>query len=79
MTAQRVAVTAAGGGIGLSIAKAFAVQGADVHICDIDASAIAAAGAQGLRASQVDVSDPDAVDCWIDEVLAIADEFSAGE
>jgi NAD(P)-dependent dehydrogenase (short-subunit alcohol dehydrogenase family) len=71
MNVQRVAITAAGGGIGLSIAKAFAAQGADVHICDIDATAIAAAGAQGLRASQVDVSDPAAVDGWIDKVLAI--------
>jgi NAD(P)-dependent dehydrogenase (short-subunit alcohol dehydrogenase family) len=73
MTAQRVAITAAGGGIGLSVAKAFTAQGADVHICDIDASAIASASAEGLRASQVDVSDPDAVDRWIDEVLAIGD------
>jgi NAD(P)-dependent dehydrogenase (short-subunit alcohol dehydrogenase family) len=73
MTAQRVAITAAGGGIGLSVAKAFTAQGADVHICDIDASAIASGSAEGLRASQVDVSDPDAVDRWIDEVLAIGD------
>jgi NAD(P)-dependent dehydrogenase (short-subunit alcohol dehydrogenase family) len=71
MTAQRVAITAAGGGIGLSIAKAFAAQGADVHVCDVDAAAIAGAAALGLRASQVDVSDPNAVDRWIDEVLAI--------
>ncbi|MDX6496694.1 MAG: hypothetical protein QOE17_2680 [Gaiellales bacterium] len=71
MTAQRVAITAAGGGIGFSIAKAFAAQGADVHICDVDATAVAAAGKHGLRASQVDVSDPGAVDRWIDEVLAI--------
>jgi NAD(P)-dependent dehydrogenase (short-subunit alcohol dehydrogenase family) len=71
MTAQRVAITAAGGGIGLSIARAFAAQGADVHVCDIDGAAIEAAGAQGLRASQVDVSEAGAVDGWIDEVLAI--------
>jgi NAD(P)-dependent dehydrogenase (short-subunit alcohol dehydrogenase family) len=71
MNVQRVAITAAGGGIGLSIAKAFAAQGADVHVCDIDATAIDAAGAQGLRASQVDVSDSAAVDGWIDDVLAI--------
>ena len=71
MTAQRVAVTAAAGGIGLSIARAFAARGADVHVCDIDAAAIEAAGAQGLCASQVDVSDAGAVDRWIDEVLAI--------
>ncbi len=71
MTAQRVAITAAGGGIGLSIARAFAAQGADVHVCDIDAAAIEAAGAQGLRASQVDVSEAGAVNRWIDDVLAI--------
>jgi NAD(P)-dependent dehydrogenase (short-subunit alcohol dehydrogenase family) len=71
MTAQRVAITAAGGGIGLSIAKAFAAQGADVHTCDIDAAAPAAAEGHGFRTSQVDVADPGAVDRWIDEVLAI--------
>jgi NAD(P)-dependent dehydrogenase (short-subunit alcohol dehydrogenase family) len=72
MTAQRVAITAAGGGIGFAIAQAFAAQGADVHICDIDATAIAAADAQGLRASHVDVSDPEAVDRWIEDVLAMS-------
>jgi NAD(P)-dependent dehydrogenase (short-subunit alcohol dehydrogenase family) len=71
MTAQRVAITAAGAGIGLSIAKAFAAQGAAVHICDVDAAAIADAAAQGLRASHVDVSDAGAVDRWIDGVLAV--------
>jgi NAD(P)-dependent dehydrogenase (short-subunit alcohol dehydrogenase family) len=73
MTAQRVAITAAGAGIGLSIAKAFAAEGATVHICDIDAGAIADAAAQGLSASHVDVSDAEAVDRWIDDVLAIGD------
>jgi NAD(P)-dependent dehydrogenase (short-subunit alcohol dehydrogenase family) len=71
MTAQRVAITAAGAGIGLSIAEAFAAQGAAVHICDVDAAAIADATAQGLHASHVDVSDAGAVDRWIDRVLAV--------
>jgi NAD(P)-dependent dehydrogenase (short-subunit alcohol dehydrogenase family) len=65
----RVAITAAAGGIGLAIARAFAAQGDDVHICDLDAEAVAAAGAEGLSASAVDVADLAALDCWVDGVL----------
>lgn len=72
MAVQRVAITAAAGGIGLAIAEAFLAQGADVHVCDNDAASIASATARGLRASEVDVSDGDQLDRWIDEVLAIA-------
>jgi NAD(P)-dependent dehydrogenase (short-subunit alcohol dehydrogenase family) len=67
--ALRVAITAAGSGIGLGIARAFAAQGDDVHLCDLDAGAVAAASAQGLGASEVDVGDVAAVDRWIDGVL----------
>jgi NAD(P)-dependent dehydrogenase (short-subunit alcohol dehydrogenase family) len=70
MTAQRVAITAAAGGIGLAIAEAFSVQGAEVHVCDIDAAAVVSASGRGLLATQVDVSDGGALDGWIDGVLA---------
>ena len=65
----RVAITAAGSGIGLAVARAFAAQGARVHICDIDADAVRSASAEGLTAIEVDVSDPAAVDRWIDGTL----------
>jgi len=44
--AQRVLVTAGAGGIGLSIAKAFAADGARVHVADVDAEAVGAIGKQ---------------------------------
>jgi NAD(P)-dependent dehydrogenase (short-subunit alcohol dehydrogenase family) len=67
--ALRVAITAAAGGIGLAIARAFAAQGGDVHLCDVDAAAVAAAAAEGLAASEADVGDIAALDRWIDGVL----------
>ena len=69
MIVGRVAITAAGSGIGLAVARAFAAQGAQVHICDIDAAAVRTAAADGLTASEVDVSDPAATDRWIDGAL----------
>ena len=65
----RVAITAAAGGFGLTVARAFAAQGADVHVCDVDAAAVAAATAEGLHATEVDVSELTALDHWIDGVL----------
>ena len=67
--ALRVAITAAGSGIGLAIARAFAAQGDNVHVCDVDAGAVAAAAAEGLAAREVDVGDVAALDRWIDGVL----------
>ena len=37
----RVLVTAGASGIGAAIATAFAETGAEIHICDIDAAALA--------------------------------------
>ncbi len=67
--ALRVAMTAAASGIGLAVARAFAARGGDVHVCDVDAGAVAAAAAEGLVATQVDVADLAALDRWIDGVL----------
>ena len=67
--ALRVAITAAASGIGLAVARAFAAQGNDVHVCDVDTEAVAAAAAEGLVAAQVDVADLAALDRWIDGVL----------
>ena len=67
--ALRVAITAAGSGIGLAVARAFAAQGDDVHVCDVDTEAVAIAAAEGLVAAQVDVADLAALDRWIDGVL----------
>ena len=38
---QRVLVTAGATGIGLATAKAFLREGARVHVCDVDAQALA--------------------------------------
>ena len=71
-TPQRVMITAGAAGIGLAIAKAFASQGAKVHICDVDETALAEAKAAlpGIDTANVDVADPDAIDAWFETALA---------
>jgi NAD(P)-dependent dehydrogenase (short-subunit alcohol dehydrogenase family) len=72
LTNHRVLVTAGAAGIGLATAKAFLREGARVHVCDIDAQALARVASElpGATASVCDVSDPAAVDGLFDEALA---------
>jgi NAD(P)-dependent dehydrogenase (short-subunit alcohol dehydrogenase family) len=67
----RVLVTAGAGGIGLEIARAFAEEGARVHVCDVDDRALSelAQTDPGLSASQADVADRAAVARLFDEAL----------
>ncbi|UCI10448.1 SDR family oxidoreductase [Mesorhizobium sp. B1-1-8] len=66
---QRVMITAGASGIGLAIAKAFAISGAKVSICDVDERALGEV--QQLHpqifAMHADVSDEKAVDQWFDK------------
>ncbi|MEJ8814050.1 SDR family oxidoreductase [Variovorax ureilyticus] len=66
---QRVLVTAGAGGIGRSIAMAFASAGARVHACDIDAEALNDLRAQvpGITTSVCDIADRGAVQRMVQE------------
>jgi NAD(P)-dependent dehydrogenase (short-subunit alcohol dehydrogenase family) len=59
----RVLVTAGASGIGLATARAFAREGARVHICDVDSAALdtLAKSDPGLTRSVCDVADPASV------------------
>ncbi|WP_243656678.1 SDR family NAD(P)-dependent oxidoreductase [Paucimonas lemoignei] len=58
MAPQRVLITAGASGIGLEIARAFAANGADVCVCDINAEALktAAQDISGLKTIVCDIS-----------------------
>jgi NAD(P)-dependent dehydrogenase (short-subunit alcohol dehydrogenase family) len=68
----RVLVTAGAGGIGRATARAFAAEGARVHICDVDRQALAAMAESDPAISQsiCDVSDRVAVAALIDKAVA---------
>lgn len=66
----RVLVTAGANGIGRATARAFAAEGARVHICDVDMGALAAMAATDAAISQsvCDVADRPAVARLFDEI-----------
>ena len=68
----RVLVTAGGGGIGLEIARAFAAEGARVHVCDVDKAALRklAKSDPKITRSVCDVSDRKQVAKLFREALA---------
>jgi NAD(P)-dependent dehydrogenase (short-subunit alcohol dehydrogenase family) len=72
MNGKRVIVTAGAQGIGLVIARTFVEAGAQVHICDVNADALAAAKASmpGLTASLTDVSNEAQVDAMFADLKA---------
>jgi NAD(P)-dependent dehydrogenase (short-subunit alcohol dehydrogenase family) len=64
---RRVVITAGAAGIGLAIAKAFAADGARVHICDIDEQALTRVteGNPAVTATVCDVSDRSSVEAFV--------------
>jgi len=68
----RVLITAGASGIGLATARAFAREGARVHICDVDHGALDAVARtdSALSQSVCDVSDRGQVAALFDNALA---------
>jgi NAD(P)-dependent dehydrogenase (short-subunit alcohol dehydrogenase family) len=64
-------ITAAAAGIGRSIARAFAAQGAKVHVCDVNEAALAAFRKENpdIAATMVDVANEGEVEAWFDDAL----------
>jgi NAD(P)-dependent dehydrogenase (short-subunit alcohol dehydrogenase family) len=71
MPQQRVMITAAADGIGKSMARAFAAEGARVHICDVDEAALEKfrAAFPDIAATRVNVRNEGEIDAWFDDAL----------
>ena len=68
---RRVVVTAGGGGIGLIIAQAFAALGDRVHVCDVDADAVARATRDhpAITGTVCDIADRAAVERFVADAV----------
>ena len=68
---QRVMITAAAAGIGRAIAKAFAAEGAKVHVCDVNEEALADFREEfpEIAATHVNVRSEGEIDAWFDDAL----------
>jgi NAD(P)-dependent dehydrogenase (short-subunit alcohol dehydrogenase family) len=68
----RVLVTAGAGGIGLAIVRRFAAEGARVHTCDVDETALAALAKSdpAISATRCDVADRAAAQNLFAEAIA---------
>jgi NAD(P)-dependent dehydrogenase (short-subunit alcohol dehydrogenase family) len=71
MPQQRVMITAAADGIGKAIARAFAAEGAKVHICDVSETALESFRQQfpDIAASKVNVRHEGEINAWFDDAL----------
>lgn len=71
LNGARVLITAGAGGIGLEIARAFVREGARVHVCDVDGTALSALATSEpkITASRCDVSDRAQVATLFDDAL----------
>lgn len=70
---RTVLVTGAGHGFGRAIAGAFALRGARVFACDVNADALAQTAdvvGEACTVSVVDVTDRDSVQAWVGSALA---------
>lgn len=70
---RNIAITGAGSGIGLAIAKTFGATGDRVHIADVSEKRLAEAKAAvrgDVRTTIVDVTDPDAVSSFVQHAAA---------
>ena len=69
-TDRRVFITGGGSGIGLTIARAYQEAGACVHVCDVDASALTALGAQTtISSTTADVASSEQVTSMFEDVV----------